>query len=180
MSSRFSALETGLTFLPVAIAITMGAQLAAHLIGWLGGRPVATAGFLLTAVGIGLMTQISPQGNVYVVLLPGFLISAFGIGPAFVAATTMALGNVPRDEAGVASGIVNTFHELDGSIGVAAVSTIAAASLVPGATGVDGFTTALTTAALTASVAAVVTLTLVPSGKPAGTAMGHGHGIGPH
>lgn len=174
----FNALETGLTFLPVAIAITLGAQLAGRLIGKLGGRTVAAAGFLLTAAGSGLMTQISPQGNVYATLLPGFLIAAFGIGPAFAAAT--ALANVPHEEAGIASGIVNTFHELGGSIGVAVVSTVAAASLAPGANGVDGFTTALTAAAITAGAAAAVTLTLAPPSKPTGAVVGHSHAMGGH
>jgi fucose permease len=177
---RFSALETGLVFLPVAIAITMGAQLAGRLIGTLGGRPAAVAGFLFTAAGIGLMTQISPQGNVYTTLLPGFLIAALGIGPAFVAATTTALASAPHKEAGVASGIVNTFHELGGSIGVAFVSTVAASSLAPGVTGVGGFTTALMAAAITAGVAAVIALALVPSGNPTDSVMGHGHGMGAH
>lgn len=176
----FNALETGLTFLPAAIAITIGAQLAGHLIGRLGGRTVATVGFLLTASGIGLMTRISPQDGAFTTLLPGFLIAALGIGPAFVAATTTALANVPPDEAGVASGIVNTFHELGGSIGVAAVSTIAAASLAPGATEVDGFTTALVAAAVGAGAAAATVLILAPRDKPTGTVVGHGHGTGAH
>lgn len=173
---RFSALETGLLFLPVAIAITLGAQVGGHLIGKIGGRPVAVGAFVLVAVGAGLMTRIAPDSNAYLTLLPGFLIAAFGVGPAFVTATTTTMANVPADEAGVASGVVNTFHELGGSIGVAVVSTLAAASLAPGAVGVDGFTTALTACAIAAAVTAAISLALVPGGKPAATFVGHGHG----
>lgn len=162
----FSALRTGLTFLPVAIAITIAAQLASHLISKVGGRPVTVAGFLVTAAGIGLMTRISPQHSAYTTLLPGFMVAAVGIGPLFVVATTTTLANVPHTEAVVASGVINTFHELGGSIGVAAVSTLAAASLAPDATSVTGFTAALTAAAITAGVAAgvaaAIALTLVP------------------
>lgn len=173
---RFSPLETGLLFLPVAIAITLGAQVGGHLIGRIGGRPVAVGAFVLVAVGAGLMTRIAPDSNAYLTLLPGFLIAAFGVGPAFVTATTTTMANVPADEAGVASGVVNTFHELGGSIGVAVVSTLAAASLAPGAVGVDGFTTALTACAIVAGVTAAISLALVPGGKPAAAFVGHGHG----
>jgi EmrB/QacA subfamily drug resistance transporter len=172
---RFSALETGLLFLPVAIAITLGAQLGAHLIGRIGGRPVAVGSFALTAVGAALMTRISPDASAYATLLPGFVLAAFGMGPAFVTATTTTMANVPHHEAGVASGVVNTFHELGGSIGLALVSSIAAASLAPGATGIGGFTAALTGVAVAAGVAAVVSLVLVPGGKPSTTFVGHGH-----
>ncbi|MFI6322008.1 MFS transporter [Nonomuraea sp. NPDC050556] len=175
---RFTALETGLLFLPVAVAITVGAQVGGMLIGRVGGRPVVVGAFLLVAAGAALMTGISVGGNAYVSLLPGFVLAAFGVGPAFVAATTTTMANVPAAEAGVASGVVNTFHELGGSVGVAVVSTVAAASLVPGVVGVGGFISALTACAVAAGVAAVVAVVLVPGGKPAGGFVGHGHGHG--
>jgi sugar phosphate permease len=106
------------------------------------------------------------------------VLAAFGIGPVFVAATTTTLANVPPAEAGVASGVVNTFHELGGSIGVALVSTIAAASISSSATGdTSGFTNGYLACAVVAVVAAVVALGLVPAGKPHAVA-GHGHGMG--
>ncbi|MEV0200376.1 MFS transporter [Nonomuraea sp. NPDC050691] len=175
---RMSALETGLLFLPVAVAITAGAQLGAHLIGRIGGRPVAVAAFALTALGTWLMTRIDPGASAYTTLLPGFVVAALGIGPAFVTATTTTMANVPPGEAGVASGVVNTFHELGGSIGVAVVSSVAAAGLAPGATGIGGFTDALTMCAVAAVAAAVVSLGLVPGGRPSGAFVGHGHGHG--
>ncbi|GAA2645297.1 MFS transporter [Nonomuraea recticatena] len=164
---RFSALETGLLFLPVAISITLGAHLGGRLIGRVGGRPVAVAAFLLTAAGALLMTRVSPEAGVHTTLLPGFVLAAFGIGPAFVAATATTMANVPQGEAGVASGVVNTFHELGGSIGVALVSSLA----------VGGFTTTLAWCAGAAAVAGVIALGLVPSGRPAAL-VGHGHGHG--
>lgn len=170
----FSALKTGLLFLPVAIAITVGAQLAAHLIGRIGGRPVAVAGFLLTAAGAGLLSGISADGNVYTEVLPGFLLAAFGIGPAFVTATTTTLANVPHEEAGVASGVVNTFHELGGSVGVAVVSTVAAASIAS-SSNITGFADAYLVCGIAAGVAALIAVVLVPGGRPRAV-VGHGHG----
>ncbi|MDQ0381992.1 MFS transporter [Amycolatopsis thermophila] len=169
----FSALKTGLLFLPVALAITLGAQLAAHLLGKVGGRPVAVGAFVLTAVGASLLTRIDPAGSVYTGVLPGFLIAALGLGPLFVTATSTTLANVGHTESGVASGVINTFHELGGSIGVAVVSTVAAGSIA-GDAGVGGFTAAYLLCAIAAPVAAVVAAVLVPAGKPRAVA-GHGH-----
>ncbi|MFF0863583.1 MFS transporter [Nonomuraea sp. NPDC003560] len=173
----YSPLRTGLTFLPVAVAITLGAHLGGRLIGKVGGRPVAVASFLLTAAGAALMTRVSPEAGAFTTLVPGFVLAAVGIGPAFVTATTTTMANVPPGENGVASGVINTFHELGGSIGVAVVSTVAASSLVPGA-GAGGFTSGLVLCAVVAGAAAVISLGLVPPGRPAGAFVGHGHGHG--
>ncbi|MEV4891887.1 MFS transporter [Nonomuraea sp. NPDC055795] len=174
----YDALTTGLIFLPVAVAITLGAHLGGRLVGKVGGRPVALVSFALTAAGAALMMRISPDASVWTTLVPGFVLAAFGIGPAFVTATTTTMANVPAGEAGVASGVINTFHELGGSIGVAVVSTMAAASLAPGAVGVEGFTGALLLCVIVAAVAAVVSSVLVPAGVPSGVTVGHGHGHG--
>lgn len=170
---EFSALRTGLLFLPVAVAITVGAQLAAHLIGKVGGRAVVVVSLLSTAAGAWWLSGISLNGNVYTEVLPGFLLAAFGIGPAFVTATTTTLANVPHDEAGVASGVVNTFHELGGSIGVAVVSTVAAGSITS-TMDIDGFANAYLLCGIAAGVAALVAAVLVPRGRPQGMT-GHGH-----
>ncbi|MGW5193408.1 hypothetical protein ACWEOO_29450 [Kribbella sp. NPDC004138] len=121
---------------------------------------------------------MSPGDSVTTSVLPGFVIAALGVGPVFVTATTTTLANVPAAESGVASGVVNTFHELGGSIGIAVVSTVAAASLSPaGAPDVEGFSDAYLVSAAAAAFAALVALVLVPAGKPQPVA-GHGHGHG--
>jgi EmrB/QacA subfamily drug resistance transporter len=168
----FSALRTGLLFLPVAVAITVGAQLGAHLISRIGGRAVVLPALLLVAAGTALLTRITPDGNVYTTVLPGLVLAAFGIGPVFVTATTTTLANVPHDESGVASGVLNTFHELGGSIGVAVLSTVAAASI--DAVALDGFTDGFLVCAIAALAAAVLATALVPAGRPKAVAE-HGH-----
>jgi EmrB/QacA subfamily drug resistance transporter len=169
----FSALKTGLVFLPVAAATLLGAHTGSRLVGSVGGRPVAAAGLALAATGSGLLTRLSATGNALGALLPGFMIAAAGIGAAFVAAATTALSFVPPREAGVASGLVNTFHEVGGSVGVATVSTVAGASIEIGT--VDGFTAAFTVCAIVAATAALVTLILVPAGRPTVTVGPHGY-----
>ena len=169
-----SALETGLLFLPAALGTGVGAHIAGRLVGSIGTRPVAAAGLALVAVGSGLLTGLSADGGVGLELLPGIVIAAAGVGPVFVAASTSALAHVEHAEAGLASGLINTFHELGAAIGVAVASTIAATGLanVPS---IDGFTTAFTVFAITAAAAAIVSLWLVPPGKPQMTGTPHAH-----
>jgi EmrB/QacA subfamily drug resistance transporter len=159
-----SALQTGAVFLPVAIVITLAAHLASRLIGRFGPRLVATAGLIITAAGMAWLTRLTMDGGAGA-LLPGLLLAAAGVGPTFVAATTTAMSHVRHDEAGVASGVINTFHELGGGLGVAAVSALSASSLVPSATTVDGFTTAFLGCAIAAALGALLMLALAPAGR---------------
>jgi EmrB/QacA subfamily drug resistance transporter len=171
----FTALQTGLIFLPVAVALTVGAQATGYLIGQVGGRVIAVAGFTLTAAGAALLTRIDGSGSVTVTVLPAFVLAALGIGPLFVTATTTTMANVPPGEAGVVSGVLNTFHELGGSIGAAVVSTVAASSITAIVPTVDGFIAGYLAVAVAAGVAAVAAAALVPGGKPI-VGVGHGHG----
>lgn len=171
---HLGALETGLLFLPAALATGVGAHLAGRLVGSIGTRPVAATGLALVAIGTGLLTRLSVDGSVYTGLLPGIVVAAIGVGPVFVAATTCALGHVDHGEEGLASGVINTFHELGGAIGVATASSLAAAGLtsVPS---IGGFTDAYTAAAIAAAAAAVLALALVPAGKPVMSGLPHAH-----
>ncbi|GLW47504.1 MFS transporter [Streptomyces sp. NBRC 14336] len=169
----FSALKTGLFFLPVALATGIGAHLGSRLVGHIGSRTTAVAGMLIAAAGTAPLTRLSDTGNVYAVLLPGFAVASLGIGAVFVTATTTALAMVEHHEAGLASGVVNTFHEVGGSIGVAVVSTVAASGIERGTVG--GFTDAFTVCAVAAAASAAVALGLVPRGKPQVTGGPHVH-----
>ncbi|TPQ15670.1 MFS transporter [Streptomyces sporangiiformans] len=169
----FSPLKTGLLFLPVAVATGLGAHLASRLVGRMGSRAVAVGGMAVAAVGSAPLTGLSADGSVYAGLLPGFIVASFGLGSVFVTATTTALGLVEHHEAGLASGVVNTFHEVGGSIGVAVVSTVAASGIESGSAG--GFTDAFTVCAVAAAVSAAVALGLVPRGKPQMTGGPHVH-----
>jgi predicted MFS family arabinose efflux permease len=118
------------------------------------------------------MFEYTADGQALVDVLPGFAIAGLSLGAAFVAATTTALAHVDHTDAGVASGLVNTGHELGGTLGVAFVSTVAGASLEQGAGGpapVTGFGEAFTAVAVVGAVAVVVALALVPRGRPPAT-----------
>src|SRR6266487_3813742 len=169
-----SALETGLFFLPAALALMIGAIAAGRLVGRIGTRPIAVVGLALVAIGNALLIGLSADGNVYAEALPGVTVFALGGGPLFVAATTSALGRVSLHEAGLVSGIVNTFNQLGAAICVAVASTVAAAGLTS-TPSIDGFTDAFTVFTVVAAVAAVLSLRLVPSGTPQMTGAPHAH-----
>ncbi|WP_405617556.1 MFS transporter [Streptomyces sp. NBC_00076] len=160
----YSPLETGLVFLPVAVSTGIGAHLGSRLVGRIGSRTTAVAGLALAAAGTVPLAWLPADGSVYAGLLPGLVIATLGIGAVFVTATTTALALVVPEEAGLASGVVNTFHEVGGSIGVAVLSTVAASGIEHGTA--DGFTNAFTLSASVAAASALIALVLVPHTKP--------------
>jgi MFS family permease len=167
-----SALETGLFFLPAALGLMTGAIAAGRLAGRIGTRPVAVAGLALVAIGNGLLTGVPAGGNVYAEALPGTFLFALGGGPLFVAATTSALGRASRHEAGLVSGVVQTFNQLGAAICVAVASTVAAAGLTR-TPSIGGFTGAFTVFTAAAAAAGVLALRLVPPGTPPTTGSPH-------
>jgi EmrB/QacA subfamily drug resistance transporter len=169
-----SALETGLFFLPAALGLMIGAIAAGRLVGTIGTRRVAVVGLALVAIGNALLIGVSAGGNVYVEALPGTFVFALGGGPLFVCATTSALGRVSLHEAGLVSGIVNTFNQLGAAVCVAVASTVAAAGLTS-TPSIEGFTDAYTVSSVVAVVAAALSLRLVPSGTPQMTGAPQAH-----
>ncbi|MFJ3306967.1 DHA2 family efflux MFS transporter permease subunit [Streptomyces sp. NPDC086549] len=169
----YSALKTGLVFLPVAVATGIGAHLGSRLVGRIGSRVTAVAALVVASGGMVPLAWLPSDGSVYARLLPGLVVASFGVGAVFVTATTTALALVAPEEAGLASGVVNTFHEVGGSIGVAVLSTVAASGIEQGVAG--GFRDAFALSAAVAALSALVCLVLVPHGKPQATGGPHVH-----
>ena len=165
----YGALATGLLFLPIAVATIIGAQVAGRVIGHLGARLVATVGLVIAAAGTAIAAIWDGPASV----VTGVSVGATGIGAAFVAASTTALAQVAASEAGIASGLLSTFHEFGAALGVAVVSSIAATSIA--GSGGSGFTRGFIFAAVTAAVAAVLSLIIVPAAKPSAGAPAHVH-----
>jgi EmrB/QacA subfamily drug resistance transporter len=154
---EFSPLVTGLLFLPVALGSIGGAQLAGRRIGAAGARTVAVAGLGVTALGIG----IPAFSDATVALVLGMAVASLGLGALFVAASTTTLAHVEHTEAGLASGLLSTFHEFGAAFGVAVTSSLAITSITGHDT--DGFTRAFVINAAVALVAGVVALKAVPA-----------------
>jgi EmrB/QacA subfamily drug resistance transporter len=156
LTVALSAIETGLLFVPMALALIVGSQWAALYIGHHGQRGSATTGFVAAGLGMLYLSRLPTSGDVLVDVLPGLVATAFGIGAIFVSATTTAFSRVGDEEAGRASGFVNTSHEVGLSLGAALTSTIGGASLVAGpAAGGGGFSEAFLAAVVIAAVGVV-------------------------
>lgn len=150
-------LVTGLLFLPVALATMAGAQLGGRIIGRTGGRSLGVAGLIVAALGLALPAAWITTAGVVV----GISVGAAGIGTLFVVASATALGMVAPHEAGIASGIVSTFHEFGASLGAAVVSSVAAGSLMTQTSG--GYASAFAAAAVAAAVSAVIAGLALPA-----------------
>ncbi|MER7004875.1 MFS transporter [Dactylosporangium sp. NPDC000555] len=155
----YGALATGLLFLPVALSTMLGANVAGRIIGRTGPRALAVAGLVVAAAGLAVPALWTGT----VALVTGIAVTALGTGPLFVVASATALGQVAPHEAGLASGIVSTFHEFGASLGAAVISSTAAASIA--GTGTDGFSRGFATGAVVAVVTAVAVLAIAPSAR---------------
>ncbi|MCW3066090.1 MAG: drug resistance transporter, EmrB/QacA subfamily [Solirubrobacterales bacterium] len=121
----YSALRSGVSYLPLAVGIIVAAGTASQLVTRLGPKPVLVFGLLLVSVGLILFTGVSPHGSFGSdVLLPSVVV-AFGLGFAFVPLTISAVAGVAGSEAGLASGLINTAQQVGGALGLAVLSTIA-------------------------------------------------------
>jgi EmrB/QacA subfamily drug resistance transporter len=122
----YSALRAGLAFLPVTLGIIVGAGLSQQLIRRVGVRAVGLTGMSIAAVGLIVLSRIPVAGTYLGDLLPGLMIMSVGMGLTFVPITLIATTNVGAEDAGLASGLLNTSQQLGGAIGLAVLSTLAA------------------------------------------------------
>jgi EmrB/QacA subfamily drug resistance transporter len=121
----YTPIEAGLAMLPMPIAIAACTQAATRLTGRLGPGRVLGGGMTLIGIGMLLFARVPADGHWAAdVLLPG-LLTAAGIGFSFVPVTIAATAGVRREEAGLASGVVNTSRQMGGSVGLALLATIA-------------------------------------------------------
>lgn len=146
----YGALATGLLFLPVAVGTMIGAQVAGRVIGQLGARPVSVVALAVTALGTAVPALLDGTAA----MVAGMSVAAVGLGAVYVGASTTTLADAAHHEAGIASGILSTFHEFGAALGVALTSSLAAAS-ISGTSG-QGITRGLTFATATALGAALV------------------------
>jgi len=123
---HYSAIKTGLSYLPLAIGIILSAGGAAQLVTRIGFKPTLIGGLVLIAGGLLWFSQVHTPGGSYLsdVLGPS-LLAAFGLGFAFVPVTIAAVTGIEPDEAGLASGLINTSQQVGGALGLAILATVA-------------------------------------------------------
>jgi EmrB/QacA subfamily drug resistance transporter len=121
----YSALDTGLGYLAVALTAVVAAGISQALVTRLGVKPVLSTGLVLLGLGLVYFTQVSVGGSYLGDLLPGFLLIGVGMGFSFVPISIAALGGVTDKEAGLASGLINTSQQIGGALGLAILITVA-------------------------------------------------------
>jgi EmrB/QacA subfamily drug resistance transporter len=123
---HYSAIKTGLSYLPLSVGIILSAGIASQLVTRLGYKTPLIAGLLLIAGGLLWFSQVPDPGGSYAsdVLGPS-LLAAVGLGFSFVPVTIAAVAGTEPHEAGLASGLINTSQQVGGALGLAILATIA-------------------------------------------------------
>lgn len=120
----FSALKAGFAFLPMTAALFATSQLVPRLAGRVNSTRLLTTGLVIALGamvwirGLNAQTQYFPQLAVPMILL------GIGMGITFIPLTSMGIAGVRPEDSGAASGLVNAFHQVGGSVGLAALVTV--------------------------------------------------------
>lgn len=123
---NYDPVRTGFAFLPMAVAIIIGAQLSSRLLVKIGVRPILIVGAALATLGFVWISMIRVDSSYWgAILVPSFL-CAFALGLLFSPLATTATAGVDRADAGLASGVLNTARQVGGSLSLAVLGTVAA------------------------------------------------------
>lgn len=121
----YSAIVTGVAFLPFAVGIGGAAQLAGVLVARFGARTAAAGGALVAAAGLVWMTRLDAHSTYWLDLFGPMVVIATGLGLAFLPLTLVAVSGVAKADSGVASAVVNTVQQVGGAVGLALLATLA-------------------------------------------------------
>jgi EmrB/QacA subfamily drug resistance transporter len=121
----YSALRTGISFLPLTVALLVASVAAGTLVSRVGVRSLLLAGAAASAGGMFWLSRVTEHGTYLTGLLgPGLVIGA-GLGLLFVPLPLVALARVPEADAGVAASLLNVGRQVGGAIGLAVLGTVA-------------------------------------------------------
>ncbi len=172
----YSPVTSGLAFLPMIAGILLASNSSSIvLLPRVGPRALVVTGMLLGGSAMAYLTQLTVTSSYAGSILPALLALGLGFGLIFAPAINTATTGVARQDSGVASALVNTMQQVGGSIGTAALSTLAltatatylaahhAGPLAPATAAVHGYSVAFTVSAALFGVGALVAVLLVPS-----------------
>ena len=121
----YDPLQIGFAFLPATLVMgTLSLRYAEALITRFGARTTLLPGLVLIAIGLALFTRTPVDGNYVEHILPSMLVMAMGIGVSFPALMTLAMAGAAPEDAGLASGLVNTSAQVGGALGLAVLATL--------------------------------------------------------
>ena len=121
----YSAVKTGVAFLPIAVTIVVGSAVVGQVIARAGARPLILAGTAITAGGMYWFSRVSVHTTYASGLLGPMLVTAVGLCLLFVPLSLVALNRVRDQDSGLASSLLNTGQVVGGAIGLAALGTVA-------------------------------------------------------
>ncbi|MYV97158.1 MFS transporter [Streptomyces sp. SID3343] len=120
----FSALTTGLAFLPVSAVIAVAAGVTSQLLPRVGPKPFMVGGALCAAGGLGWLALTDVHSTYAGSILGPMLVFSLGMGMQFVSLTLMAVSNVDPHDSGAASGMLNAMQQVGGSLGLSILVTV--------------------------------------------------------
>ena len=160
-----SPIQTGLAFLPMALTIIVVSAVAARATAIIGVKPLLLVGLGALIFATLLLSDVSTGGSYLVDVLPGMTLFAVGIACSYTTATIGGTAGVPDADQGVAGGLLNTFNQVGGAVGLAVLAAVATGSgggAEPAdATVVEGLRHAFLAALGFAAVGAVTALTVI-------------------
>ena len=121
----YDALEVGLAFLPASVvmgALSLG--FSEKLIMRFGPKTTLVPGVSLVVAGLLLFARSPVDANYWVDVLPALLLVGVGVGTSFPSLMTLAMSGATPQDAGLASGVVNTSMQVGGAIGLAVLATL--------------------------------------------------------
>ncbi|MGZ4400777.1 MAG: MFS transporter, partial [Gaiellaceae bacterium] len=163
----YSPTKAGAIFLPMTLLIILIAPIAGKTSDRIGGRWLMGGGMTTLGVSLLLYQRIGVHTGFWT-LLPSLILGGIGMSLTMSPMTSVAMGSVPVDKAGVGSGVLNSFRQVGGALGIALMGAILASYLhapVRSALAkqqyVDGLHAALLVSAGIAFAAALVAVVLV-------------------
>jgi len=121
----YSALKTGIAYLPLIGMVIVASGVASQLVTRIGARPLMLAGSILSTGGLFWLSRINENSHYVSGLLGPMLVTALGMGLIFVPLSLVSLSRVADSDAGVASSLLNVGQQIGGSIGLAILGTVA-------------------------------------------------------
>jgi EmrB/QacA subfamily drug resistance transporter len=126
----YSALRTGLAYIPLGLSILVAAGLGPVLVPRIGVRFTTSLGAAIATVGMVLLSRLPVGANLVTHLIVPEVIVGFGAGLAFIPSSIAALAGVPAARSGVASALLNASRQLGGALGLAVIAAVAASGTV--------------------------------------------------
>ncbi|MFB7186049.1 DHA2 family efflux MFS transporter permease subunit [Streptomyces sp. NPDC056230] len=128
----YTPLEAGLALMPTSLAVVLGSKCAPRVMARVGAKNLALIGTTVAAAGFGWQSTMGTDGSYLTsVCLPGVLMMT-GAGLASTPLASLAITGAASGESGLVSGLVNTSRTMGGALGLAALSTVAAARTAGG------------------------------------------------